>query len=91
MQNTLKHRWSQRATIGREQDAAKAPVGDAERKMLEDFRATPILETILTPTGEVACKVTRDVEHKREARIAYITRRLGHQKSHAREGFKRSQ
>lgn len=69
---------------------AKSPVSRAERETLERFRATPVLETVLAPTGEVAVEVVRDVEAKREARIGYITKRLDNQKSRARDGFTRS-
>lgn len=68
----------------------KAPVSDIERDWLEKFRATPVYETNLTPTGSIAKEVRRDVEDTREARIKHITKRLDAQKTRARDGFNRS-
>lgn len=68
----------------------KAPVSDKERDWLTKFRATPVLETHLTPTGSIAKEVHRDVEDAREARITFITKRLDRQKTRARDGFNHS-
>ncbi len=69
---------------------AKAPVSERERDWLEKFRATPVYETHLTPTGSIAKEVRRDVEETREARIKFISKRLDAQKTRARDGFNRS-
>ncbi len=69
---------------------AKAPVSDREREWLARFRATPVYETHLTPTGTIAKEVRRNVEDDREARITFITKRLDAQKTRARDGFNRS-
>ena len=82
---------SKRAAQTLYRNAAFAPVSAAERDMLEKFRATPVLETHLTPLGTVAKEVTRNVEAQREARVAFINKRLGQQKTRARDGFNRSQ
>ncbi len=69
---------------------AKAPVSNQEREWLKKFRATPVLETHLTPTGTIATEVRRNVENDREARIKFIGKRLDAQKTRARDGFNRS-
>lgn len=86
-----KHAWPEWAKQSHANDAAKSPVSKGERDMLEKFRATPVLETVLTPSGNVAVEVVRDGEAQREARIGYINKRLGRQYSRARDGFNRSQ
>jgi hypothetical protein len=68
----------------------RGSVSTQERDMLTAFRKTPVFETHLTPTGMIAKEVNRNIEAQREARIKYIDKRLGQQKSRARDRFNRA-
>ena len=84
------HAWPSRAAHEREKRITHAPVSHSEREHLKAFRATPSLETHLTPTGPVTKDVTNRVEAERERRIGYITKRLDGKRDLARDGFNRS-
>ncbi len=90
MPKSLQQGWHSQVPKTPANDVVNSPVSDLERDTLEKFRATPVLEAVLKPKGEVAVEVVRDVEAQREARIGYITKRLDAQKSRARDGFTRS-
>ena len=85
----LKDAWPSR-DAQRKRGHPKTPVSELERATLAKFRARPIYETHLTPTGSVANDVRTHVEAVREARIAFIAKRLGRPKTRARDDFNHS-
>lgn len=87
---TLRQTRSSRAAFERDRLLTKAPVSTQERDSLIASRPKPVLETHLTPGGNVERVVRQEIEADREVRIGFINKRLMRQNGKAREDFNRS-
>lgn len=81
---------SARAAMARHNRIHRSPVSSAELEARTDARAKPVLETHLSPGGDIEHVVRQRLDADNEQRIGFIQKRLARMEDRAKRAFQRA-